>query len=209
MRNAVSIIALTAAVAAATVSCGDAVRQGSAPAYLVVDSLQGSPGNKPGTLGNPISSDVLTIVTTGGTCSLTNPCPTVFDDVGQVVLRLAPRDVGTPGAPSTLTTNNEVTVTRYHVDYIRTDGHNVPGVDVPYSIDGGITGTVPSSGTISIGFELVRHTAKKETPLVQLVDNGAILATIAEVTFYGTDRTGNAVSVVARIQINFANFGDA
>jgi len=207
MRRAVSLFVL-AALAAAAASCGDVVRQGSAPAYLVMDSLQGASGANPGLLGNPVLSDVQTIVTTGGTCSLTNPCPTYFNDVGQAVFRLAPKDVGTPGAPSTLTTNNEVTINRYHVQYIRADGRNVAGVDVPYAFDSAVTGTVPATGTISLAFDLVRNVAKKETPLVQLIDNGALLTTIAEVTFYGQDRVGNAVNVVGRIQVEFGNFAD-
>lgn len=207
MRRAASLIAL-AALIVATASCGDVVRQGSAPAFLVIDLLQGAPGSSPGTLGNPLLSDVQTIVTTGGTCSLTNPCATYFNDVGQVVLRLAPKDVGTPGAPSTLTTNNEVTITRYHVQFIRADGHNVQGVDVPYAFDSAVTGTVPASGTVSLGFDLVRNVAKKEAPLVQLIDNGSLLTTIAEVTFYGQDRVGNAVNVVGQIQVEFGNFAD-
>jgi hypothetical protein len=207
MRKVVSLFVL-GAIVAATTSCGDAVRQGAAPAYVVVDQLQGSPGSDPGALGNPLLSDVQTIVVTGGTCSLTNPCPTYFNDVGQVVLRLVPKDIGTPGAPSTLTTNNEVTITRYHVQYIRADGHNVQGVDVPYAFDSAVTGTVPATGNVTLSFDLVRNIAKKEAPLVQLISNGALLTTIAEVTFYGQDRTGNAVSVVGQIQVEFGNFAD-
>jgi len=40
MRNATRLIAL-AALVTATVSCGDVVRQGSSPVYLVIDQLQG------------------------------------------------------------------------------------------------------------------------------------------------------------------------
>jgi hypothetical protein len=54
----------------------------------------------------------------------------------------------------------------------------------------------------------VRHVAKKEAPLVQLVDNGQIITTIAEVTFYGQDLVGNDISVTGTIQIDFGNFGD-
>jgi len=40
MRNAIRLIGLSALVAA-SVSCGDVVRQGSSPVYLVIDLLQG------------------------------------------------------------------------------------------------------------------------------------------------------------------------
>lgn len=207
MRKAVSLFVLSTLVIA-TASCGDAVRQGSAPAYVVIDQLQASPGSDPGTLGNPLLSDVQTILVTGGVCSQTNPCPTYFNDLGQAVLRLVPKDVGTPGAPSTLTSNNEVTITRYHVQYIRADGHNVQGVDVPYAFDSATTGTVPATGNLTLAFEVVRNVAKKEAPLVQLINSGVIITTIAEITFYGQDRTGNAVTAVGRMQIDFGNFAD-
>ena len=44
--------------------------------------------------------------------------------------------------------------------------------------------------------------------LAALAGNGLILSTIAEITFYGHDETGRAVSAVGNIGISFANFGD-
>src|SRR5207245_6441050 len=118
----------------------------------------------------------------------------VFNDLGQVTLRLSLKDQGgaVTLAPSK---NNEVTITRYHVDYIRADGRNTPGVDVPYGFDGAITGTIPANGTLVIGFELVRHDAKIEAPLALLLSNLSVIDTIAPVTFYGHDQVGNIVSV--------------
>jgi hypothetical protein len=40
------------------------------------------------------------------------------------------------------------------------------------------------------------------------VSAGAVLSTIAEVTFYGADQAGRAVQVVGRIGVNFANWSD-
>jgi hypothetical protein len=34
------------------------------------------------------------------------------------------------------------------------------------------------------------------------------ISTIADVTFYGTDQTGNDVSVTGSISVNFADWGD-
>ena len=110
---------------------------------------------------------------------------------------------------ATPTTNNEVTVTRYHVTYRRADGRNTPGVDVPYGFDGAVTVTVPIGAGATVGFELVRHTAKEESPLVQLIGSRTIITTLAEVTFYGKDRVGNDITVSGTIQIDFGNFGDA
>ena len=58
------------------------------------------------------------------------------------------------------------------------------------------------------GFTLVRHQAKVEAPLGALASNFLIVSTIAEVTFYGHDQTGRAVSVMGKISVHFANFAD-
>jgi hypothetical protein len=197
------------AAIAASVSCGDVVRTGRSPAYLVINSLQASSGGaSAGPLSGSLQSDVLTIVTTPSPCSATNPCPTLFNDMGSVELQLALRDIGTPAHPTMPTQNNEVTITRYRVVYRRADGRNIPGVDVPYGFDGGVTGTVPVSGTLKLGFELVRHIAKQEAPLRQLIDSPVIISTIADVTFFGQDQVGNEVSVTGSILVDFGNFGD-
>ncbi len=91
--------------------------------------------------------------------------------------------------------------------FIRADGRNTPGVDVPYPFDGAFTTTVTSQETTAV-FELVRHLAKEEAPLKALTVNNVIISTIAEITFYGHDQTGREVSVTGRISVDFGNFGD-
>jgi hypothetical protein len=204
-------IVLMAALAAATVSCGDVVRDGRSPVYMVMESLLASRGAPtPGAYAGTLLSDVITLVTTGGSCSTTNPCPTIYDDMGRVTLRMSPKDIG-PQATATVPSpspNNEITVRRYRVDFRRSDGRNTPGVDVPYGFDGAATGTIPSGGTLTLDFEIVRHIAKAEAPLVYLATNLNVISTIAEVTFYGRDQVGNEVQVSGNILINFANHGD-
>jgi len=194
----------------ATTSCGDVARSSKAPVYLVVNSLTGASGggHGVGVFSNTLLSDVIVVITAGGTCSVTTPCPTVFNDSGQAVLSIALKDIGTPTNVAVLTTNNEVTIERFHVEYTRADGRNTPGVDVPYPFDGAATATIPTNGPITLAFELVRHTAKEESPLLQLRSSGQIITTIANVTFFGHDLVGNAVSVTGSIQIDFGNFGD-
>jgi hypothetical protein len=196
---------VVAALAVASASCGDVVRQGRSPVALVVENLQGATGagGKAGTYSGTLLSDVVTIVTTGGSCSTTNPCSSVFDDFGQMTLHVVAKDVSI--SP---TSNNSVTITRYHVRYSRADGRNTPGVDVPYEFDGAVTGTVPPSGSIALAFELVRHVAKEEAPLAQLASSAAIINTIAEVTIYGTDQVGNAITASGLMSIEFGNFAD-
>ena len=198
---------VVAAVAAATTSCGNVVTAGRSPVFLVMDSLTGA-SSPSTTFANTVSSDVITNVTTPAPCTPDTPCPTIFTDPGEVVLRLVPKDIGPVGTPAAPSSNNEVTVTRVHVAYTRADGHNIEGVDVPYAFDGATTGTVPASGTVSLGFLLVRSAAKSESPLVQLKTNGIIITTIANVTFYGQDRVGNDISVTGSIQVDFGNFGN-
>jgi hypothetical protein len=127
----------------------------------------------------------------------------VFNDLGRVRLRLAMKDSLTQP-----TTNNFITVNRYRVNFVRADGRNTPGVDVPYPFDGAFTGTVGSGGETTVGFELVRHMAKAEAPLAALARNSVIISTIAQITFYGHDQTGREVSVDGQILVSFGNFGD-
>lgn len=191
---------------AATASCGDVVRSGRAPVMLIMDSLAGAPGGGrgAGAFTATLQSDVIVFVSSPAPCTPSAQCPTVYSDSGQAVLRLVPKDISI--AP---TANNAVTISRYRISFRRADGRNTPGVDVPYGYDGAVTATVPPSGNATIGFELIRHVTKGEPPLVQLIANPSIIHTIAEVTFYGTDLVGNAVSVTGSMSIEFGNFGDA
>ena len=182
---------------AASVSCGQAPRQGKSPVYLVINSLVAGAGN------NFLQSDVIKMATTPPPCSTDNPCPTVFSDSGSVILESFQKNV-TGLAPST---NSAITISRYHVSYRRADGRNTPGVDVPYGFDGALTGTT-SNGGLALNFELVRHVAKMESPLAELATNAAVITTIADVTFYGRDIIGNDVNVTGSIQVDFGNFGD-
>ena len=204
-RSFVTLLGL-AALVAGSISCGDVVRQGRSPVFLVVDSVAGIRGGP--TAGAPASvliSDVITNVIAPAPCSAATPCPTIFGDSGSATLRAPLKNAVQGLAP---TTNNDVTVTRYHVEYTRADGRNTPGVDVPYPFDGVLTGTITAGVSLTIGFELVRNVAKQESPLAQLRGSQNFITAIARVTFYGQDRVGNAVSATGQIQIDFGNFGD-
>ena len=206
MRNPKRFLAVIALGATAT-SCGDVVRNGRAPSYLVVDSIRGVRGAA--TVATPAStliSDVITNVISPAPCSAETPCPTIFGDSGEATMHIALKDPGTSTAPASPTEVNAITITRYHVDYIRADGRNTPGVDVPYGFDGAVTVTV--SGATTFGFQLVRVVAKEETPLRQLRTSSSFITVIARVTFYGHDQAGNEVTANGSIQIDFGNYGD-
>lgn len=173
-------------------SCSDTVRQGRSPAYLVIDTLEATQSGGT-TFTNLLESDVLTK-------------GSVLEDQGRVTMHLQVKNLDIPATPT-----NAITVNRYHVSFRRADGQNAPGVEVPYAFDGAVTGTITEDGKkLSLLFVLVRVQAKLEPPLSPLVGQGGAIAilTIADVTFYGRDQTGNDVSVTGSITVNFADWAD-
>ena len=182
----------------ASVSCGQMSREGTASSYLTVETLEAASGAEPDEFSGDLASDVITVV---------DGVPTVFADVAQVSFALRLKDPGPAESPTSPTPNNAITIDRYRVSFIRSDGRNVPGVDVPYAFDGAFTLTVSDRANAS--FTLVRVQAKREPPLSGLSNgNGTRLSTLAEITFYGHDQTGREVSTTARIGVNFGNWGD-
>jgi hypothetical protein len=179
--------------AAALSSCSDAVRTGQGSSYLTITTMSGPSGS-------PVQSDVISNGV--GTCSETNLAAcTVVADNGSASFTLQMKD-----ALNSPTANNSITLTQYHVEYVRADGHNVQGVDVPFAFDGATTVTI--SGTGSANFTLVRIQAKEEGPLkaLRFAGGSLVISTIAKVTFYGHDQTGGEVSVTGNIEVNFADW---
>jgi hypothetical protein len=179
-RIALAVLSLLVLLAAA--SCSDAVRSGQGSSYLVMTSLAGPEGT-------PVQSDVVS--DTG----------TVFADSGTAAFQLQMKDVLNSPSP-----NNAITLTQYHVEYVRSDGRNTPGVDVPYAFDSGVTATITGTGTVN--FTLVRIQAKEEAPLRALRQQGGAraISTVARITFYGHDQTGREVSVTGNLEVNFADW---
>ena len=202
MRTAVRLLVLAAAIAAAA-GCGDVVRNDRSAAILNVDLLQGIAGGPVGTPSGVLLSDVLVLRRSPAPCTPASPCPTIVDDFGQATMSLSMKNVAV-----TPTTNNRVTISRYTVVYRRNDGRNTPGVDVPYGFDGAVTATVVPGAQTNVNFELVRHAAKEESPLVQLITNPNVISAVADVTFYGKDLVGNAVTATASLSVNFGDFAD-
>jgi hypothetical protein len=193
-----SVIAGAAAIVvlAGSVSCGDVVRQGKAPVLVVVDSLQAASGATPGNMSGFLLSDV---VTASGTTN----------DVAEATMHVIPKDVGNGQNALAPTPWNAVTINRYRITFIRSDGRNTPGVDVPFAVDGALTATLTSTPT-AVPFEIVRHQQKLEQPLRSLANLGGrvIIATTAEITFYGTDQVGNDVQKTAWINVSFSDYAD-
>lgn len=189
-------VAAALLLAAASVSCGTQTTSGTGSSYLILTTLLGAAGGaSQGQFAAPLQSDVLTVV---------NNVPTVLNDLGQATFQLALKDPGSSTSPTTPSVNNAITLDSYHVEYVRSDGRNTQGVDVPYAFDSQLTTTV--TGTAAVTFTLVRLQAKLEAPLAALASNNIPITTVAHVTFYGHDQTGRTVSVSGSIEITFANF---
>jgi hypothetical protein len=198
--------AVASALAFASTSCGDVARSGRAPQQLVIDLLEGASGADPEEFTTTILSDVQTLIETqvnGQTVRV----PTVFNDLGRVTFRTIAKNQALATAPTDL---NAITINRYRVTFMRSDGRNTPGVDVPYGFDGAFTVTVPTEGTATGGFDLVRHQQKVEAPLRNLVNGGQarFISTIAEITFFGRDQAGNEVIAVGTMSVNFGDWAD-
>lgn len=195
-------LAMLAALLGPSTSCTTQQNTGTSPAYLIINSLLAASGADPDQLSGDLASDVLT---NGG----------IFADPGTVLMELALKDPGSSNTPSKPTSMNFITVTRYRVEYIRSDGRNTPGVDVPFPFESALTFNVNEEDGGGGSFTIVRVQAKMEAPLMALRQpnglpaGGAVaISTIARVTFYGTDQAGRAVSVTGQIGVNFADWAD-
>jgi len=200
-------VAAAIAVVVASAGCGHMATDSRSPVQLGIASLSAASGATPDEFGSTLASDVITNVkkTVDGQQV---DVPTIFGDPGTAQFFLVLKDPGAnPSSPASPTPLNSVTVTRYRVVYRRTDGHNTPGVDVPYPFDAAVTVTIGADGASS-GFQLVRNSAKLDAPLRALANNPDIISTIADVTFYGSDQAGNDVSATGSISVDFGNFGD-
>ena len=184
------------------VSCNELVQASRSSTILVIERIGAARG---GTTDDPIptflDSDVCGPNPIPGSC-------VVFPDIARVTTRLAFKSPGTSENPASPTSANWVTITGYRVVYRRTDGRNTAGVDVPHPFEGGMTMTTLDIGTAE--FTLVRAQAKLEPPLRSLRNLGGAVAlsVVAEITFFGHDQTGAAISADGTIGINFADFGD-
>lgn len=193
---------LLALGAGLTGSASCTMREGTGNSYLILESLRGVEGQS-GDETAALRSDVVALVekTIGGQAVQVE---TIFEDGGLATFRLAMKDPAGVASPS-----NFITINRYRVVYTRADGRNTPGADVPYPFDGTTTVTV-TEGSTTMGFTLVRLQAKQEAPLLALRGGrGAFaISTIAQVTFFGQDQTGRAVSVTGTINVSFADWAD-
>ena len=190
MRAVIATIAVVLSMC-----CGSL--DGTAPAYLIIESLEAAAGSDPARFSNELASDVVTVV---------DGRDEALPDVGRVSLTIARKDPGLSLTPAEPSAANAITIDRYRVRFLRADGRSTPGVDVPYAFDGAVTATIRAPATLT--FTLVRSQAKREPPLALLARGDVALSLIADVTFYGRDQMGREANVSGRISIHFANWRD-
>jgi hypothetical protein len=106
---------------------------------------------------------------------------------------------------------SNIIVQRYEVQYYRSDGRGVEGVDVPFAITGNVTAEVATGTPATIHIEVVRRQAKLEPPLLQLASGSGgspLFTAFAKITLHGVTAIGQAVTATGTLQIDFADFGD-
>ena len=183
------------ALAAACAGGGPAASRSSV--VLLVERIDASAD---GTAGDVSRTFVESDVVTGGG---------VIQDTARATLRLVARDPSAATSPVAPTGALFVTIDRYRVRYVRSDGRNAAGVDVPHPWDGALTLATSFDGATG-EFVLVRASAKLDPPLVALREGGGdvVINTLAYVTFYGRDHAGVRVEATGAITVDFADWSD-
>lgn len=191
MKNKFAVLGAVVVALAGAGCTPDWAKNGNSDVILLMTAIND---------GSPLDSDVEITGGTGG--------PSVCPDI--VSLRLE-NHFKNPGVTNT-GFRHDFTVERYEVRYYRSDGRNVEGVDVPYTITGNVAQEVIEESTATLNLEVVRRQAKLEPPLRNLASPGGgalIFTAFAEITLHARTTTGQVLNPVsARLQIDFANFGD-
>lgn len=91
----------------------------------------------------------------------------------------------------------DVLVDQIDVEFRRTDGRNVEGVDVPYHFTQPMSMLAVALGeSVKFPFILIRHMAKAEPPLMALTTDSEVLQLVAVVTIHGKDLGGHRIAPV-------------
>ncbi len=194
-RSAMRAFALVAVAGLLAVGCTpDWVKQNDSPVLFLISDING---------GNVLSSDVsaggLTITDSVGVTMVVRPKNHQFSTVPQIPM--------------------DVFVDQYSVKFVRTDGHNVEGVDVPFHFSGALRTSINvalSGEATTIGVPLVRASAKQEPPLRNFraifpttntspVTGRPVIQMIAEITVYAHTIAQEAISDTGRVVVEFSD----
>ncbi len=184
--------------ALALVSCVAKENDSTSASFLVINSLTGK--DLEGTDGSTtVFSDVSlsgSIVNDNGVAAVTTLTINPLEDSDE----------------HDITFYMNVIVDQIDVEFMRTDGRNVEGVDVPYRFTQPMNMLVPVDEAVDIPFILIRHVAKLEAPLIALLEvpnQGVVLQLVAKVTVHGKDLGGHRVAPVSGyLSVWCSNFAD-
>jgi hypothetical protein len=179
-------------------SCNPVENKSQSASLLIVESLTGL--DIEGKEGFFLQSDVLIVDPVTGTTS-------VRADSATATFRATMLD---PVPLLGTSQYNDIQITRYVVTYIRADGRNIEGVDVPYSFEGSLSALIRIGISTPVSFVIVREAAKQEPPLFNLraALPGDILNVTAKVDFYGHDLANKTVRATGMLPVFFANYGN-
>lgn len=174
---------------------------------LEISNIQGAPRSSGQSAGDVLFSDV---------------SQWINDDAVVSVMLFRKNPTTTVSTPL-----EDVRLESYQVRYFRSDGHNVEGLDVPHRITGPLNSVIlhaPAGideATTDVVINVVRQTAKREAPLINLIGvfptttrsvavaGQGIITTVAEITIFGRQITSReALSATGRFQVTFADFVD-
>lgn len=181
------------------ISCNPLSDDTQSASMLIVESLMGT--DMDGNEVNFLQSDVIFQDPDDPTAD------TIYADSAIATFRGRLLDPASLTGPSHY---NDITVTRYVVSYMRTDGRNAEGVDIPYSFEGNLSVVVPIDSTVSVSFVIVREVAKLEPPLVGLQEwrDAGVVNCTAKVDFYGQDQVGETIKATGYLTVYFANYAN-
>ena len=127
----------------------------------------------------------------------------VCENEVDVDVRVENKNPNGPVVPS-----SSVQIESYEVRYTRSDGRGTEGIDVPYRITGNLALMVAAGAEATFPLEVVRRQAKLDPPLTN-ISQTTILTVSAQVTLYGRTVSEKRVTASARMQIDFADYGDS
>jgi len=168
-----------------------------APVLIRVSNITGTSGGGAGGgsgVGTVLNSDV-------------SVDGSIFNDNATLTVENIPKNQN----PDTIFGRiNDVVLERYEVRYVRSDGRDQEGVDVPFRITGPMAALVPVNGDVTVPITVVRHQAKSEAPLANLRNGGGSfgITTSARITIHGRTVSGKVVTTTGALQITFADFAD-
>lgn len=183
-------------VALLLVSCVAKENDSTSSSFLVINSLTGTDLQ-----GNEGSTTVFSDVDNAGS---------IINDNGVAEVTTL---IYNPLTDTDVSYYNNVIVDQIDVEFMRTDGRNVEGVDVPYRFTQPMNWLVQVDAVEEIPFILIRHVAKLEAPLLALREvpsQGFVLQLVAMVTVHGKDLGGHRVAPVSGyISVWCSNFADS